>query len=180
MDVYERGAVHMGHDDMYLEIAKARKGPYFYIVDGQLRVLFSRLHAVDAASERRLPVDVERAATQLLRDESPALGDSFVALVRPGVVLRLVPLQTSEDCRYALFLEFYEQRDLLRAAVQRYALTARESDVLELLLLGESTASIAAKLYIAETTVQHHVKNLGAKIGVTTRKEIVGAVLRVS
>jgi excisionase family DNA binding protein len=49
------------------------------------------------------------------------------------------------------------------------ALTAREQDVLRLLVEGRSNAEIAAALFIAPRTARAHVANILAKLGVPTR-----------
>jgi DNA-binding NarL/FixJ family response regulator len=51
------------------------------------------------------------------------------------------------------------------------ALSARELEVLLLLDHHMSTEEIAARLFISEHTVRSHVKNLMAKLGVSSRRE---------
>jgi DNA-binding NarL/FixJ family response regulator len=51
------------------------------------------------------------------------------------------------------------------------ALSARELEVLLLLDRHLSTEEIAARLFISEHTVRSHVKNLMAKLGVSSRRE---------
>ncbi len=53
------------------------------------------------------------------------------------------------------------------------SLTPREIEVLELLAAGSSTHEIASSLGISATTVQSHVKNLLAKLGVHSKVEAV-------
>ena len=62
----------------------------------------------------------------------------------------------------------------------RVALTAREWDVVELLLRSATTAQIAAELGVAPVTVRRHLGSVEQKLGVTTRSEVVeklGALL---
>lgn len=56
-------------------------------------------------------------------------------------------------------------------------ITAREQEVLSLLVLGHSVPDIARTLYRSPHTVHDHVKSLHAKLGVRTRGELVARVL---
>jgi DNA-binding NarL/FixJ family response regulator len=57
-------------------------------------------------------------------------------------------------------------------------LTARELDVLRLLVEGRSDKEIASALFIGARTVQTHVSNLFAKLGVTARAEAAAVAVR--
>ena len=57
-------------------------------------------------------------------------------------------------------------------------LTPREQEVLELLGRGLSNGDIAATLYVSRRTVEHHVSNILAKLGLTTRAEATAHVAR--
>jgi DNA-binding NarL/FixJ family response regulator len=52
------------------------------------------------------------------------------------------------------------------------ALTVREQEVLKLLLKRWTTAEIAARLGISDRTVEAHVSNVLAKLGMRTRQEL--------
>ncbi|HLF09311.1 MAG TPA: response regulator transcription factor [Dehalococcoidia bacterium] len=57
-------------------------------------------------------------------------------------------------------------------------LTERERDILRLAASGMSNAGIAARLYISQRTVQAHLSNIFAKLGVGSRTEAVIVSLR--
>ena len=57
-------------------------------------------------------------------------------------------------------------------------LTARELDVLRLLVLGRSNREIAAALHVGEGTVKFHVNNILGKLGVQDRTQAATEALR--
>jgi DNA-binding NarL/FixJ family response regulator len=59
-------------------------------------------------------------------------------------------------------------------------LTAREAEVLELLAHGLSNPEISDRLFISRKTVEHHVGNILAKLGLRTRAEAAAYVSRVT
>jgi DNA-binding NarL/FixJ family response regulator len=56
--------------------------------------------------------------------------------------------------------------------------TPREAEVLTLLAEGRSTRDIAARLYLSPKTVERHIANLAAKVGVGGRSELVSFAAR--
>ena len=58
------------------------------------------------------------------------------------------------------------------------SLTEREMEVLVLLVHGNGTREIGAKLFIGETTVKSHLKKMSGKLGVIGRAEMISESLR--
>jgi len=59
----------------------------------------------------------------------------------------------------------------------RKVLTVREKQILGQVVLGMSNAEIAAKLYLAESTVKSHLSSAFAKLGVASRNEATALIL---
>lgn len=51
----------------------------------------------------------------------------------------------------------------------RFGLSARETEVMELVAQGYPNSAIAARLFLADKTVKNHVNHIYAKLGVTSR-----------
>jgi DNA-binding NarL/FixJ family response regulator len=62
-------------------------------------------------------------------------------------------------------------------AIARPVLTAREKQILGMLVLGLTNGEIARKLHIAESTVKTHLSKVFPKLGVRSRSEAVAAIL---
>jgi DNA-binding NarL/FixJ family response regulator len=65
----------------------------------------------------------------------------------------------------------------LRAALQPPPLTRRERQMLELVVEGLTNREIAARLYLAESTVKRHLSSTFRRMGVSSRREAAAAVL---
>jgi DNA-binding CsgD family transcriptional regulator len=87
-----------------------------------------------------------------LRDADGRLGD---------VALTIAPAGASE---------------LAPILAQAFGLTARERDVAALICRGAGTAEIAGRLHLSPHTVRGYVKDIFAKVGVTSRGELVATL----
>ena len=63
--------------------------------------------------------------------------------------------------------------ELLPAYCERYGLTAREREILEMILAGKDNQNIASSLQLALGTVKAHVHNILKKTGASTRQELI-------
>jgi two-component system NarL family response regulator len=66
----------------------------------------------------------------------------------------------------------------LAARAQRPDLTAREQEVLQLLVRGRSNKEIGARLFISDETVKSHLKTLFAKLNVRDRTDAAISAVR--
>jgi len=99
------------------------------------------------------------------------------AALSDGVAVRLMPEASEARGLYCIVVERLRSRDLLGAAIARYAISPREGEVLAHILAGEGTSSIANALQIAETTAADHIKNIARKTGSRSRGQIVARIL---
>lgn len=62
-------------------------------------------------------------------------------------------------------------KNLAPSVRERFGLTSREIEILEMLAVGHSNKLIASELKLKEVTVKFHVSNIMAKLGVTNRTQ---------
>lgn len=134
------------------------------------------------AGTGRLPSAVLSVAGAALRSaERPdRAGTVAVArvLARDGtwVVLHGATLLTTGEPRVAVIVEPAHPARIRPLLMSAYGLTERERDVTRLVLLGASTAQIAAELVVSPHTVQQHLKSVFDKTGVRSRRDLVGRI----
>jgi DNA-binding NarL/FixJ family response regulator len=99
-----------------------------------------------------------------------------------GYLLKDAPRETLLDCirrvhagQVCLSAELTSK---LAGRVGGASLTDREMDVLTLVVQGKGTREIGASLFIGETTVKSHLKNISGKLGVVGRAEMITESLR--
>ncbi len=73
----------------------------------------------------------------------------------------------------AVVIEPATRNDIIPIIVEAYQLSAREQQVVAAITRGASTADIAAELHLSPHTVRDHLKAIFAKVGVTSRGELV-------
>ena len=164
--------------------------------NGQQAVELYRQHVPDVALlDMRMPILDGVAAAKAIRGEFP--GARMIALTTYG---------GDEDIRRALAagVQAYLTKDVLHdellkairavhsgqtylpaavaaalaAQMPRPDLSAREIQVLELIVQGQANKQIAYSLGIAEHTVKNHVKNILSKLGVQDRTQAATAAIQ--
>ena len=80
---------------------------------------------------------------------------------------------TSDTGSVAVVIEAAKSAEVAPIVIEAYSLTPRERDVLGALARGESTAEIAAALYLSPHTVRDYVKAVFEKFAVSSRGELV-------
>jgi DNA-binding CsgD family transcriptional regulator len=121
--------------------------------------------ASDGFRELEAPYEVARTAV-LIGTARAALGDA------EGAALEF-------EAARATFQRLGARPDLSRVPGQTSAdLTARELEVLRLVAQGATNRSIGTALGLSERTVDRHVSNIFAKLGVSSRAAATAAALR--
>ncbi len=69
-------------------------------------------------------------------------------------------------------------REVTEPTPKTYDLTAREREILSLLVEGLPNPAIAERLVVSRSTVNFHVSNILAKLGATSRTEAVATALK--
>ena len=76
----------------------------------------------------------------------------------------------------AVIFEEARPSEIAPLIVDAYGLTKREGEITQLVLRGLSTAEVSGELYITPNTVRDHFKAIFDKVGVRSRRELVGQV----
>lgn len=66
-----------------------------------------------------------------------------------------------------------------RALAERFGLSSRETEVVELLSHGRTGPAIAEELFISENTVRTHIKRIYAKVGVSKKQALLAELEKV-
>jgi len=74
----------------------------------------------------------------------------------------------------AVIFEAARPAEVAPLIVQVYDLSKRESEILQSVVRGLSTTEISAEFRISSNTVQDHLKAIFEKVGVHSRRELVG------
>ncbi|MGH7512055.1 MAG: LuxR C-terminal-related transcriptional regulator [Gemmatimonadales bacterium] len=127
----------------------------------------------------RLGLPLEQARARLDLAEVLVTARPAMALVEARAALeRFQSLAAARDAAASTAL-------LRRLGVRGHAavrgsgtLTAREQEVLQLVGQGMSNRDIADRLFVSRRTAEHHVSNILAKLGLTTRAEATAYALR--
>jgi DNA-binding CsgD family transcriptional regulator len=76
----------------------------------------------------------------------------------------------------AVIFEEAPPAEITPLIVDAYGLTKREGEITRLVLRGLSTAEVSKELHVRRNTVQDHFKAIFDKVGVRSRRELVGQV----
>lgn len=92
------------------------------------------------------------------------------------VMIEASPFEGEHDGEIAVTLRAPTPVEILRLLGRIYALTARELDLVRLLLAGLDTRSVGDRLHISVHTVQDHLKSVFEKTGIHSRRELLATL----
>ena len=164
--------------------------------DGKQAVDFFRQHQPDVTiMDLRLPLMSGVEAITAIRREFPAArvivlttfdGDEDIyRALQAGARGYLLKDMSGDDLMDAIRTVHAGKSRIPAAVAQRLAdrmigpdLTARELDVLKLIVAGKSNKEIGQDLFISEATVKTHINNLLSKLGVSDRTQATTTALQ--
>src|ERR687889_230642 len=139
----------------------------------------------DWPSSSELPEAVYAVAARLLaleRGGSHALPDLMPRTRLRTASGRWLVLHASRlhaqntEGRIAVIFEEARPSEIAPVIVDAYGLTKRECEITRLVLRGLSTAEVSEELHITSNTVRDHFKGIFDKVGVRSRRELVGQI----
>ena len=160
----------------------------FYVLDENLAIVLASnaqdqhripMTGIESELSAHLPKLVEETVRTLIAPwyEKPFLREPGVARPVPFLVVRTQPMSGAAGFHIGVRIEASPTTNLLTSAASRFHITPREIQVLELLLDGTQLEEIGARLHIAPSTVQDHVRNMVEKTTSRNRTELVARVL---
>jgi len=137
----------------------------------------------DWRSSLELPDAVYAVAARLLALERGGTPQDLMPRIRlrtvsgRWLVLHASRLRAAEsEERIAVVFEEARPSEIAPLIVDAYGLTKREGEITQLVLRGLSSAEVSKELHITPNTVRDHFKSIFDKVGVRSRRELVGQV----
>lgn len=105
------------------------------------------------------------------------LGEKQIALTCLTAVIFMLGALLFFGLYHKLYMPHLSDKEnhetLLSAYEAHYQFTSRQSEIFRLVIKGCSNAEISAELYLAESTVKFHIKNILSKVHCTNRSELI-------
>lgn len=147
-------------------------------ISAEAEELLSLIDGDHATAQLPLPVYTVAAALSTIQSEASVPQQLPTTKVHTSsgdwVQLHASRLQGAVgDEQIAVVVELLDARSTAPLMLAAYRLTARETQVAQLVLRGASTRVIVDTLHISQHTVQDHLKAVFDKTGVTSRRDLV-------
>ena len=133
--------------------------------------------ALAAFARARMPLEVARARFELAAALAPDRPEVAIAEARAALdAFERLQAARQADAAAALLRSLGARTASARSSGE--IMTRREAEILDLLGHGLSNPEIADRLYISRKTVEHHVGNILAKLGLRSRAEAAAYAAR--
>lgn len=166
------------HDSAYLRAMAAQARGRLCLATGEGDPQACLREALAGFERAQMPLELARCRLELAR----ALADARPAVARTEARAALESFDRLQAHRLAdaagALLRTLGVRSSTARQREADGLTRREQEVLDLLGRGLSNPEIAERLYISRKTVEHHVSNVLAKLGLRSRSEAAAYALR--
>jgi DNA-binding CsgD family transcriptional regulator len=162
--------------------AAADPRPGVLVLSGDLGVVATTpeaaalLEQLEPAPHLPLPT-VVYAVVAALRSERPDPSARVRGASGAWLALHASHLDGADAGRVAVVIERCTPRATLTIRLAASGLSQREAEVARLVLRGSSTRAISTALHISPHTVQDHLKHVFDKLGVRSRRDLVGLML---
>jgi DNA-binding CsgD family transcriptional regulator len=166
------GLLLLADDLSLIAITPAAEGWLAEVVESEWRSSLELPDAVYAVAARLLAL--ERGG-----NTQPDLMPRIRLRTASGrwLVLHASRLRAAEsEGQIAVIFEEARPSEMAPLIVDAYGLTKREGEITQLVLRGLSTAEVSQELHITSNTVRDHFKAIFDKVGVRSRRELVGQV----
>jgi DNA-binding CsgD family transcriptional regulator len=168
--------------------AAEASGESFYVLDSDFQIVLAwtaeqqrriALTGLRTRIANRLPVVLEEAVRRLIAGWRGDSGTQKPGIAHPVpfLVVRTQPMSGPTGLFIGVRIDRFRPPRSLRGPAARFHISARELQVLGMLLDGEKLEEIARKLHIAPSTVQHHVRSMVDKTDSRNRTELIARVL---
>ncbi len=160
-----------------------------FTIDSAFRIVGSWLSAESPTAEMRsivsprgdsLPLFIETSVREATVGWNWETGENCAVAVTspiPQLIVRAIPMREGAMLHMVVLVELLHVRYTLASAQHDFRLSDREVQVLQLLFEGRRGSDIANALYLAESTVQDHIKHAIAKTGSSNRVEMTAKIL---
>ena len=103
--------------------------------------------------------------------------DMLTGLLRPTLIVDVLKMAHADRPAIVATFDTFAVRDPVRAAAKRFKLTAREQDVVRLLLMGMGASEVARRLGLSAPTVHDYYTRLRRKTATRTLSGMIATLL---
>lgn len=152
-----------------LEAALEALGQPAYVLTSKGQAVYA--NTAGRARAERTPLHLAEAVQRYAQGEPPPPGTAVTPLQVRGLAPHYLVVDRSAEAQAS---------SRVHLLARRWGLTAREAEVLELIVQGTSNKAISARLGCAERTVEVHVTHVLSKAEVESRSALIAKFFQAS